>query len=108
MINAGGAKGERRQHRGKYEKISARLNTIKFFRTPPLKSTQAKRRQPYLEPLDEVSALGLGAGGNGTVTSQRPPEPSCSRSNALEIERGDVGTNEEWGTCLRLYIRRIS
>ena len=32
-----------------------------YFLPPPLKSAYAKRRQPYLGPLDEVSALGLGA-----------------------------------------------
>ena len=32
-----------------------------YFLPPPLESAYAKRRQPYLGPLDEVSALGLGA-----------------------------------------------
>ena len=32
-----------------------------IFLTPPLESAPAKRMRPYLGPLDEVSALRLGA-----------------------------------------------
>ena len=34
---------------------------VLYFLPPPLESAYAKRRQSYLGPLDEVSALGLGA-----------------------------------------------
>ena len=67
MIDAGGAKGGRwrmaaQRQRQINEKIRARLNLLLYyFLPPPLQSAQAKRRQPYLGPLDEVSVLGLGA-----------------------------------------------
>jgi hypothetical protein len=55
-----------------------------YFLPPPTRIRLSQARQPYLGPLDEVSALGLGA-----TVAMAPYKPAAAsailrRNNALE------------------------
>jgi len=86
------------------KKIRARLNIIIFFDPPPLESAPAKRRQPYCGPLDEVSALRLGAAVVLRASGrQRPPAPSCGRKH-LKVEHRDVVTRSMVPVSASTYV----